>query len=275
MNAQKHPDVARRLSVLIADDEPDTVATLAAILTDEGHVVNTVTHGAFVLDAVRRFKPQICILDIEMPGQNGFELARGIVEEHRSARPLLIAISGRWNTERDRLLAKSVGFDQFFFKPAEPQALLVLLDQIAAKRVEQGAASGQPLDATAQESGRLRVLIADDNRDTVMTTSALLADEGYEVRAVYNGRDAMIEIAKFDPDVVIADIKMPGLSGWELARAVRRRSGFDRPVLIAISGHYKNGADRVLTNISGFNHFLPKPFDVKDLMALMEPLKPA
>src|SRR3954470_5329116 len=275
MKAQKHPDVARRLSVLIADDEPDTVATLAAILTDEGHVVNTVTHGAFVLDAVRRFKPQICILDIEMPGQNGFELARGIVEEHRSARPLLIAISGRWNTERDRLLAKSVGFDHFFFKPAEPQALLVLLDQIAAKRVEQGAASGQPLDATAQESGRLRVLIADDNRDTVMTTSALLADEGYEVRAVYNGRDAMIEIAKFDPDVVIADIKMPGLSGWELARAVRRRSGFDRPVLIAISGHYKNGADRVLTNISGFNHFLPKPFDVKDLMALMEPLKPA
>ena len=80
----------------------------------------------------------------------------------------------------------------------------------------------------------------------------------------------MVAIADFDPDVVVADIQMPGLSGWQLARAVRRVAGYGRPLLIAISGHYKAGADRVLTNMSGFNHFLPKPFDMKDLLALIE-----
>lgn len=277
VNAQKKPNTARPLSILIADDEPDTVATLAAILGDEGHVVHTVTHGAFVMEAVRRFKPEVCILDIEMPGQSGFGLARDIVEEHERARPLLIAITGRWTNQTDRLLAKSVGFDRFFVKPADPQELLALLDQITAEYIGTVPAAVDEDRLTTGEPKRLqvRVLIADDNRDTVLTTTALLRGEGYEVRAVYNGRDAITEIGKFDPDVVIADIKMPGLSGWELARAVRRASGFDRPVLIAISGHYKEGADRVLTNISGFNHFLPKPFDMKDLLAVLEPLKRA
>src|SRR5436190_20113406 len=119
--AAKKKQEPRALSILIADDEPDTVQTLAAILTDEGHVVHTVTHGALVLEAVSRFKPEVCILDIEMPGENGYALAREILAAHGNRRgPLLIAISGRWKSQTDKLLARSVGFDHFFTKPAEP-----------------------------------------------------------------------------------------------------------------------------------------------------------
>ena len=121
----------------------------------------------------------------------------------------------------------------------------------------------------------LRVLIADDERDMVSTTAALLRGKGYEVKEVYGGAEALTEVRNFDPDVVIADIKMPGMTGWELARDVRRTVGFERPFLIAISGHYKKAADRVLTDISGFNHFLPKPFELKDLVALIERRKRA
>ena len=72
MNAAKQaPEKGRRLSILIADDEQDTVTTLAAILEDEGHVVHTVTNGALVMHAIERFKPEVCIIDIEMPGRSG------------------------------------------------------------------------------------------------------------------------------------------------------------------------------------------------------------
>src|SRR5205085_4561728 len=144
---------------------------------------------------------------------------------------------------------------------------LALVAQIA------GAEATGQVEARRQRS--LRVLIADDNRDTVVTTAAVLQDEGYEVKEAHNGKDAMVAIADFDPDVVVSDIKMPGLTGWELARAVRRVSGHSRPLLIAMSGHYKAGADRVLTEMSGFNHFLPKPFDMKHLLALIERRKRA
>jgi len=122
------PSKGRPLSILIADDEKDTVMTLAAILEDEGHTVHMVTNGALVMAAVQRFKPEVCILDIEMPGESGYSLALKIGEIHRAERPVLIAITGKWKTQTDRLLAKAVGFDHFFLKPADPDSLVAVLD---------------------------------------------------------------------------------------------------------------------------------------------------
>ena len=273
VNAEKQPEAVRRLSILIADDEPDAVATLAALLSDEGHVVHTVLRGDHVPRTVTRYEPDVCILDIEMPGRSGFELSQDL-SRMGANRPVLIAISGKYVGEAEQAIARAVGFDRFFLKPPDPRELLDLVEQIAAGGAGPGLLPSRS-PAPSRRPGPLRVLIADDERDMVATTSALLRDEGYEVSEVYNGKDAMAAIAEFDPDVVLADIKMPGLSGWQLARAVRRISGYARPRLIAMSGHYKGGADRVLTDISGFDHFLPKPFAMKDLLALVEPLKPA
>ena len=130
MNAAKKPSPVRgrRLSVLIADDEQDTVTTLAAILEDEGHVVHMVTNGALVMEAIQRFKPEVCILDIEMPGQSGYSLAREISKNQE--RPLLIAISGKWKTQTDRFLARSVGFEFFFVKPADPADIIAALEPL-------------------------------------------------------------------------------------------------------------------------------------------------
>ena len=128
--ARKSSEKGRPLSVLVADDEEDTVRMLAVILEHEGHVVRTVTHGALVMEAVKQFKPEVCILDIQMPGESGYGLARMISEEHKHERPVLIAISGKWTTQTDRLLAKTVGFDHFLLKPADPTTVVNILEQI-------------------------------------------------------------------------------------------------------------------------------------------------
>ena len=116
------------LSILVADDSQDTVTMLSVILRDEGHAVHEVTHGGVVLDTVRRFKPQVCILDIQMPGKNGYDIARAIQTEFKKDAPLLIAISGRWTTKADKYVAQAVGFQHFLTKPADPNDLLEILD---------------------------------------------------------------------------------------------------------------------------------------------------
>ena len=121
----------KSLSVLIADDDPDCVLTLAALLGDEGHVVHSVADGSLVEEAVTRLKPQVCILDIEMPGKNGYAVVQDLLERTDVGHPLMIAISGVWKTQTDRMLARMVGFDHFFAKPADPGALLDLLEQYA------------------------------------------------------------------------------------------------------------------------------------------------
>jgi CheY-like chemotaxis protein len=133
MNAARKTNAAPRenLSILVADDDRDTVDTLAALLTDEGHTVHTVTNGSLVEAAVRQFKPQVCILDIEMHGKNGYALVQDILAKELPPHPLMIAISGIWKTQTDRMLAKMVGFEHFFEKPADPALLIEILNDYA------------------------------------------------------------------------------------------------------------------------------------------------
>jgi CheY-like chemotaxis protein len=131
VNAQKKPETVRRLSILVADDEPDTLATLAALLTDEGHTVHTVYRGDQVPEAVRRYKPDVCIFDIVMPGKTGYELARDLSQLGPN-RPVLIAMSAVYVRDSEQFLAQAVGFDRSFVKPTDPKKLLALIEQIAA-----------------------------------------------------------------------------------------------------------------------------------------------
>jgi DNA-binding response OmpR family regulator len=122
--------LGRALRILIADDDRDTVATLSAILEAEGYVVLGVYKGVDVLAALRSHDPHVCILDIDLPGPSGFALAKEIRELHgHLPGPLLIAVSGKWTGQTDRMLGHLSGFDHYCLKPCEPQELLNLIAQ--------------------------------------------------------------------------------------------------------------------------------------------------
>lgn len=125
--------------------------------------------------------------------------------------------------------------------------------------------------AEQQDNARaaLRILVADDDRDTVLSLMMLLREEGHDTRGVHAGRQVMGAILDFDPDVVLLDIALPDISGWEVARFIRERRGRERPQIIGISGEYKMGSDRVLSQILGFDHYLLKPYDPAALLALL------
>ena len=125
-------------------------------------------------------------------------------------------------------------------------------------------------ETTEQHAKRaLRVLVADDERDTVLTLTELLREEGHETHGVYDGNDVMPAIREFDPDVVLLDISMPGMTGWDVARKIRHVCGQERPLLIAISGVYKEAADQILGKLAGFNYYLAKPYDPSVLITLL------
>lgn len=119
----------------------------------------------------------------------------------------------------------------------------------------------------------LRIVIADDERDTVLTLMMLLGEEGHEVRGVYTGRQVLDAVRSFDPDVVVLDIAMPDLSGWEVARTIRTQSDGKRRLLIGMSGEYMNSVDKLLATVVGMDHYLLKPCSPDRLLALLEPLR--
>ncbi|HYL23507.1 MAG TPA: response regulator [Burkholderiales bacterium] len=117
---------------------------------------------------------------------------------------------------------------------------------------------------------KLRILVVDDNPDSVTTLSAVLRDEGHEVRSAYDGEQALAVAREFQPEAVLLDIAMPGgVSGWEVARQIRKASGdASRPFIIAISAKYRQSPEKMAI----CNHFLTKPYDPNFVLALLLPL---
>jgi CheY-like chemotaxis protein len=131
----------------------------------------------------------------------------------------------------------------------------------------------QPREERRDTNRALRVLVADDDADTVQTLTALLELEGHVVRAVLSGAEVLPAVPSFRPDAIILDISIPGLSGYAVAQAVRHSfTDMRRPLMIAISGMWKQAGDRLVAQQVGFDHYLVKPCDPREVVQLLSKL---
>jgi CheY-like chemotaxis protein len=119
----------------------------------------------------------------------------------------------------------------------------------------------------------LRVLVVDDHEDTADSLRVLLKIWGYEARSVHSGEAALEAAGKFPPHVMLLDIGMPGLDGYQVAERVRKAPALKSIVLVAVSG-YGRDEDRRRSMEAGFDLHLVKPVEPQDLAALLTGLRP-
>jgi len=119
------PAAGAGVKVLLADDNRDAADTLARVLAAYGHEVRVAYDGLSAIEECVRFAPHIAVLDVGMPGADGYEVARTL-RERDHARPKLIALTG-WGQEQDRSRALAAGFDHHLTKPADPQRVHELI----------------------------------------------------------------------------------------------------------------------------------------------------
>jgi CheY-like chemotaxis protein len=145
---------------------------------------------------------------------------------------------------------------------------------VYAAPVPESLAVGLTQTNSAPGAQSLRVLVADDDRDGALTLATLLQLEGYAVLTVHGGQEALDATRDFKPHVVLLDIGMPKITGYEAARRLRQRYGDDCPMLIAVTG-WKQASDKILANLAGFDHHVAKPYDPSELIRLLATLDPA
>jgi len=116
---------------------------------------------------------------------------------------------------------------------------------------------------------RLKVLIADDNRDAADSLAVLLSVSGYEVFVAHSGRNALQSALRERPEVMILDIGMPDLTGLQVARGVRRQRWGQSVLLLALSG-WDQPKDREDSRDAGFDLHLAKPASVDRIEQLLE-----
>jgi CheY-like chemotaxis protein len=120
------------------------------------------------------------------------------------------------------------------------------------------------LQPVTNKSASVRIMIVDDNRDSADSLASLLQLDGHETQVAYSGRSALESASQFRPALVLLDIGLPGMDGYEVARHLRATPSTAGVGLVAVTG-YSRSEDERRTRDAGFDAHLVKPIDLARL----------
>jgi CheY-like chemotaxis protein len=153
--------------------------------------------------------------------------------------------------------------------PGQGSEFVVRLPVIIENRVQESAQSD---DSESACVAKCRILIVDDLKDSADSLAMLLRMSGHEVQTAYDGEEAVIAAEKFRPEVVLLDIGMPRLNGYDACRRIREKPWGKSIILIAVTG-WGQEDDRRRTEEAGFNGHMVKPVNSRDLMKVLAGLQ--
>lgn len=179
----------------------------------------------------------------------GLALARQLVEMHNGTLTVASEGEGKGSTFTLRLP---------LFQPA----------------VHPASPGASPSSTSSSASAPLKVLVVDDNVSSAETTAQILSMIGHSVALAHDGPEALETARSLRPDVIMLDLGMPGMSGYEVCRELRQDASFRDTMLIAQTG-WGQERDREKTREVGFDHHLTKPVDFNELSALLARQRPA
>ena len=195
--------------VLAIDDDPNVISLITQEIEEEGYQVVGAQRALEGIEKANDLHPHAITLDIMMPGMDGWEAICRLKENPETREIPLIVVSIIDNKE----LGYRLGADEYLVKPVDRESLARVLQKF--------------------EGRGKQVLVCDDDPAIVELTRQLLEEDGYEVRAAANGQLALDEIARERPDVLLLDLMMPVMDGFETLNHLRENpETADLPVVI-------------------------------------------
>ncbi|MBI4512246.1 MAG: response regulator [Deltaproteobacteria bacterium] len=236
--------------VLVVDDDRYSAYILKGILMGMGHKV-LVAHDTYeALAIAREQRPELITVDVLMPGVDGLALVEILKHDPETRKTAVVIVSAA--TDREQAIA--AGADVYVQKPVDVD----LFRETVTRLLAEGGRGTQ-----------VKVLVVDDDSDIRMITREVLEKAGYVVREAQDGETALFEAKRFRPDLVLLDMMMPELDGFQTAKRFRsEREGALTPVIF-VSARGQT-ADKVRAFKLGADDYLVKPFDSAELVARVE-----
>ena len=241
--------------VLVIDDDQSLLRLMKSHLGAHGYEVETAQSGERGLEMVSSFRPGLVILDLLLPGMDGFAVCRRIRETPDLLGVKVLLLTAVYLSEEDALQGFHMGADAFLMKPD-----LILSKPVHLKELNEAVDfvfSGGEIPAR-QGSPPDRILVVDDDERNLRLLKMRIQNEGFEVGEASDGQAALRMLDSFQPHLLLTDVKMPVMSGLDLLREARSR-GFEGPVMVMTAF----GSESVA--VDAFSHgaedYLIKPFD--------------
>jgi signal transduction histidine kinase/DNA-binding response OmpR family regulator len=210
--------------VLVIDDDTDQLALTTRFLHREGFRVQTATNGRSGLDLARKLRPRAILLDVMMPGVDGWSVLSQIkADETLAPIPVVMVTS-----VDQRNLAASLGASDYMLKPVNWSRFGKIVNQFRV----------------AEPDRRGTVLLVEDEAVTRMAMRATLEEDGWWVVEATNGEEGLQQVSNSKPDVLIVDLNMPILDGFGFLEGVRAVPGCSDIPVIVLTGREFSAEDR-------------------------------
>ena len=276
------PDLLRDLRVLVVDDNATNRHILEEWLHDWQMASTAVGDGVAAMDtlweAVNVGRPySLVLLDARMPDTDGLALAARIRERTAlSATHIILLTSG--DRPGDAALARELRIDAHLLKPVQPDELLETICRVMSRsRADAPTAVAEPAKAPASDSvppaAPLHILVAEDDEFSAQLMEQLLARRGDRVRLATNGREALALAREGTFDLLLLDVHMPEMDGFEVIQVIRERERTTEghlPVIALTARSRQEDRERCLA--AGMDDFLTKPVSPDVLLAAIDRL---
>jgi two-component system, sensor histidine kinase and response regulator len=260
---------------LVVDDNPTNRHLLQQMLSQAGAVLSEASDASQALEALRQGRREgnpyrLLVSDVQMPGGDGFELARVVRGDAELAdiRIMLLTSAG---LRGDGSRCHELGVAAYLHKPVSRVDLLEAA--MAVMNESRQAAGSSPLLVTRhsiEDTRRtLRVLVAEDNPVNQQVAASMLRKRGHHVDIANNGREAVAAVRCGAYDAVLMDIQMPELDGFGATREIRRLLEGRALPIIALTANVMTG-ERERCLAEGMDDYLGKPFKAHELFAAVE-----
>ena len=271
----------RGMRVLVVDDNASSREILQSLLETmsfEVTVAASAEEGIAELEKEAKSRPyKLVVMDWKMPGMDGIK-ASALIKKHPSLpqKPKII-IATAYGREEVMQKSEKVGVDGFLLKPVGQSVLFDSIMIAFGKEAPEGEAVARVSGSDEEELRKIRgamVLLAEDNEINQQVAEEILQQAGLVVRIANNGKEAVEMVRAGNFDVVLMDIQMPVMGGFEATQEIRRDERFKDLPIIAMTAHAMAG-DREKSIEAGMNDHVTKPIDPDQLIsALVKWIKP-
>jgi CheY-like chemotaxis protein len=275
------PEVLHGMNVLIVDDNATNRRLLEEVLKRWGAIPQPASSGHAALKAIESAeaagKPfSMILLDHQMPGMDGFDVAESIRKQPQLISTTIMMLSSG-GQRGDAARCHALGITAYLFKPFKQSELLEAV--LLALNSKGGSAANPPLitrHALRERRPALSVLIAEDNLVNQRVAARLLEKRGHSVVVANNGQKALVALEKQRFDVVLMDVQMPDVDGFQATAAIREREKLTGKHLriIAMTAHAMEG-DREKCLAAGMDGYIPKPIQAIEMVAAIEAINSA
>ncbi|WP_198147471.1 response regulator [Sphingobium chungbukense] len=262
----------RDLAVLVVDDNDTNRRILDEMIRGWGMKPLAVDSGPKALAALKNAvgigRPfRLVLLDMMMPNMDGFAVARAIVRRNGAEQPAVIMLSSAQKDEMARR-TEATGISAFLLKPVRQSELLEAILAVLKVTVVEESGEAEPVP---EDRPSLHILVAEDNAVNQRLAQRLLEKRGHRVQIVGDGAQAVEAVNRNRFDVVLMDVQMPEMDGFQATAAIRarERSTGDHIPIVAMTAHAMRG-DRERCLEAGMDDYISKPLKVEDFYEVVE-----